>query len=50
MEGMLYRFHFKELLRYVSGRHYHEYPSMSQYNAARREELLKRGEVIDYSQ
>ena len=50
MEGMLYRFHFKELLRYVSGRHYQEYPATNQYNAARREELLKRGEVIDYSQ
>lgn len=50
MDGMLYRFHFKELLRYVSGRYYYQYPTKTQYNAARREELLKQGVVIDYSQ
>lgn len=50
MEGMLYRFHFKEMLRYVSGQYYHRYPTKSQYNAARREELLEQGVVIDYSQ
>jgi thioredoxin-related protein len=50
VDGMLYRFHFKELLRYVSGRHYVKHPLLSQYNAARREELLKQGVVIDYSQ
>lgn len=50
MDGMLYRFHFKELLRYVSGQFYHRYSTKTQYNAARREELLKQGVVIDYSQ
>jgi thioredoxin-related protein len=50
MDGMLYRFHFKELLRYVSGQYYHEYQTKTQYNAARREELLQQGVVIDYSQ
>lgn len=50
MDGMLYRFHFKELLRYVSGRYYYEYPTKTRYNAARREELLRQGVVIDYSQ
>jgi len=50
MDGMLYRFHFKELLRYVSGQYYEEYPSKSAYNAARRQELLEQGATIDYSQ
>lgn len=50
MDGMLYRFHFKELLRYVSGKYYNEYPSKSAYNAARRQELLEQGVSIDYSQ
>lgn len=50
MDGMQYHFHFKELLRYVSGRHYRKYSSFSSYNAARREELLSQGVVIDYSQ
>ena len=50
MDGMHYHFHFKELLRYVSGRHYHEHSTFSSYNAARREELLSQGATIDYSQ
>ena len=50
MDGMLYRFHFKELLRYVSGQYYNEYPSWNAYNAARRQELLGQGVSIDYSQ
>lgn len=50
MDGMLYRFHFKEMLRYVSGKYYEQYPSRSAYNAARRQELLKQGVLIDYSQ
>jgi thioredoxin-related protein len=50
MDGMQYHFHFRELLRYVSGRHYHKYSTFSSYNAARREELLQQGAVIDYSQ
>ncbi len=50
MDGMLYRFHFRELLRYVSGQYYEEYPSKSAYNAARRQELLEQGATIDYSQ
>ena len=50
MDGMLYRFHFKELLRYVSGQYYNEYPSKSAYNAARRQELTEQGIDIDYSQ
>ena len=50
MDGMLYHFHFKELLRYVSGKHYRRHASFSSYNAERREQLLKRGVVIDYAQ
>lgn len=50
MDGMQYHYHFRELLRYVSGRHYREHATFSSYNAARREELLQQGVVIDYSQ
>jgi thioredoxin-related protein len=50
MDGMQYHYHFKELLRYVSGRYYRDYASFPSYNAARREELLSQGAVIDYSQ
>jgi hypothetical protein len=50
MDGMQYHFHFKELLRYVSGKHYHEHATFSSYNAARRDQLLSQGVVIDYAQ
>jgi len=50
MDGMLYHFHFKELLRYVSGEYYKKYDSFSKYNAARRTELLQQGIGIDYAQ
>jgi thioredoxin-related protein len=50
MDGMQYHYHFKELFRYVSGRYYREYATFPSYNAARREELLQQGVVIDYSQ
>ena len=50
MDGMQYHYHFKELLRYVSGKHYRRHASFSSYNAERREELLQQGAVIDYSQ
>ncbi len=50
MDGMLYHFHFKELLRYVSGEYYKKYDSFSKYNAARRPQLLQQGISIDYAQ
>lgn len=50
MDGMQYHYHFKEISRYVSGKHYREHATFSSYNAARREELLQQGAVIDYSQ
>ena len=49
-EGHLYHFHFKEALRYVSGGHYKRFASISQYNAARRDELLSQGVDIDYAE
>jgi len=50
VDGRLYHFHFKETLRYVSGGHYKRYGTLSKYNAARREALLKQGVDIDYSE
>jgi thioredoxin-related protein len=50
VDGMLYHFHFKELLRYVSGAYYKKFGSFSQYNTARRTELLQQGINIDYAQ
>jgi len=49
-DGRLYHFHFKEALRYVSGGHYKRFASLSQYNAARRAELLKQGIDVDYAE
>jgi len=49
-EGILYHFHFKEALRFVSGGYYKQYASASAYNGARRQELLKQGIDIDYSE
>ena len=42
--------HFREMLRFVSGEYYKRYDSVSQYNAARREELLQQGKNIDYAE
>lgn len=50
IDARLYHFHFKEALRYVSGGHHRRYASISAYNAARRDELRKRGVDIDYSE
>lgn len=50
IDARLYHFHFKEALRYVSGGYHRRYASISAYNAARREELRKRGVDIDYSE
>jgi len=49
VDGLLYHFHFKERLRYVSGAYYKRY-SPAEYSAARRSELLKQGVNIDYSE
>lgn len=50
IDGVLYHFHLKERLRFTSGAFYKQYPSMSAYGAARREELLKQGINIDFSE
>lgn len=50
VDGRLYHFHFKETLRYVSGGYYKRYDSISKYNAARRDELLKQGIDINYGE
>lgn len=50
IDARLYHFHFKESLRYVSGGHYRRHPTVSAYNAARREELRRQGVDIDYSE
>lgn len=50
MDGMQWHFHFKELARYVSGKYYDQYDTFSAYNAARREEILSQGGVIDFAQ
>lgn len=48
VDALLYPFHFKELLRYVSGKHYVQYPkSYLDYLRVRQDELLKQGIDID---
>ena len=48
VDALLYPFHFKELLRYVSGKHYVTYPkSYLDYLRVRQDELLKQGINID---
>ena len=48
IDGMLYKFHVRELLRYVGEGHYRDGTSVRAYNAARREQLLREGATIDY--
>lgn len=50
MDALLYSFHFKELLRYVSGKHYIKYPeTYLDYLNVRQDELINKGVVIDLS-
>lgn len=51
IDALLYPFHFKEVLRYVSGKHYIQYPkSYLDYLNVRQSELLKEGIDIDLSE
>lgn len=50
VEGRLYHFHFKEMLRFVSGRHYQRYDRFSSYLADRQPELLRQGVNIDFGE
>ena len=49
IDALLYSYHFKERLRYVSGKYYKKYNAYRQYSKARKKELLKEGVIIDLS-
>lgn len=49
IDALLYSFHFKEMLRYVSGEYYNEYPTFLNYLNPRQTELLSEGISIDLS-
>jgi len=49
IDALLYSFHLKERLRYVSGEYYKKYDSYHSYSRARKKELLKEGITIDLS-
>ena len=48
LEGRLYHFHYKELLRFVSGGFYKEQPRFTKYLDIRVKSLLKAGVDIDF--
>ncbi len=50
VEGRFYHFHFKEMLRYVSGQHYKQYDRFGSYLNDRQADLLRRGINIDFSE
>ncbi len=50
VDWQLYHFHFVEALRYVSGAHYKQFDTLSQYRATYRAELLKKGIDIDFAE
>ncbi|WP_198304607.1 thioredoxin family protein [Arcobacter vandammei] len=48
IDALLFPFHFKEVLRYVSGKNYIQYPnSYLDYLRVRQDELIKSGETIN---
>jgi len=48
IQGMLYRYHFREMLRYVGERHYREYPdSFYDYLDVKTAETLASGKDVD---
>ncbi len=49
IDALLYSFHFKELVRYVSGGYYSKYPTFLDYLRPRQQELLDAGINIDIS-
>ncbi|MCW8889989.1 MAG: thioredoxin fold domain-containing protein, partial [Sedimenticola sp.] len=50
IDGLLYTYHFQEVLRYVGERHYVKYPkNFYDYLGKRTEEILKSGKSIDLS-
>ncbi len=50
IEGRFYHFHFKEMLRYVSGKHYKHYDRFGSYLVDRQTNLLQQGIDIDFSE
>ncbi|PLY05509.1 MAG: thioredoxin [Arcobacter sp.] len=49
IDALLYSFHFKEMIRYISGKYYKEYSTYLDYLGPRQDELLKQGLNIDLS-
>lgn len=49
VDALLYSFHFKELLRYISGKYYNEYDGYLPYLRVRQVELMDQGINIDIS-
>jgi thioredoxin-related protein len=50
IEGRFYHYHFKEMLRYVSGQHYKRYDRFGAYLNDRQAELLRQGVDIDFAE
>jgi len=50
LDGRVYHFHFREMLRYVGGRHYQQYTGFNSWFALRREEILREGGTVDFGQ
>jgi thioredoxin-related protein len=50
VEGRFYHFLFKEMLRFVSGKHYQRYARFGAYLDERQPALLKQGISIDFSE
>ncbi|MBI3523041.1 MAG: thioredoxin fold domain-containing protein [Betaproteobacteria bacterium] len=50
LEGRFYHFHFKEMLRFVSGQYYKQYDRFGSYLNQRQSELLQQGVNIDFSE
>jgi len=50
VEGRFYHFHFKEMLRFVSGRHYQRYDRFGTYLNDRQASLLQQGIDIDFGE
>lgn len=51
IDALLFPFHFKEVLRYVSGKHYVQYPkTYLDYLRVRQDELLKQGIDINVAE
>ena len=50
VEGRFYHFHFKEMLRFVSGRYYKRYDRFASYLDDRQRSLLQQGVNIDFGE